>query len=180
MIKTKGVFWLNVQDVVKKDHGEERFANILAGMSPEDQAVFANPILPTSWIDYGAVMRLAVKYVGDLEKFRQLSEVSAYNNFTGIYKLFFSLTTPEFFIKQVPLIWSRYFDGGSIKTEWLNPKHARLILTKVEGMPPHHELNITPFLEAGLKLCGAKNVITKHPKCLVRADDCCVFEFCYE
>jgi hypothetical protein len=181
MIKAKGLFWLNIQKLYKKSGQQGVLEKALAGLSPEDQAVFSRPILPVSWIDYGAVIRLLMALTGnDFNALRQGSRDAAMDNFKGIFKFFISLTSPGFFIKQTPLIWARYFDSGDVTMVWDNPHCVHMIVTNVEGMPKYHEHNIAPFAEEGMRLCGAKNIRSTHPKCLAFGDACCDFRFEWE
>ena len=177
MIRAKGIFWLNLKKQITEQGGPQALADTLAGLSPEDQAIFAQSITAVSWVDYGAIMRLILHYhKGSVAALKEGSVWAAHENLKGVYRTFISMTSPRFICKNIPLLWKQYFDSGKLALDWVNTNHVVLRISGVVGMPKHHEDNFLPFLEEALRIAGAKDVYGFHSKCLARGDSHCRIE----
>jgi hypothetical protein len=178
MIRAKGVFFLNFKKQASEQDGPQAVADAIASLSPEDQAVFAQPISAVSWVDYGALMRLILQYhKGSIAALKEGSIMAARENLKGIYRTFISLTSPKFVCNRIPLVWKQYFDQGELALQWADKNNLSVRITGVTDMPRYHEYNFMPFLEEALRISGARSVLSHHSKCLAKGDDCCQIDF---
>ncbi len=185
MPNLKGTGWRSVQDYFLQQAGPAGIAKVMEALDPQDREIFARPILPISWIDYGAYFRylLAADRIlgrGDLEMIRAASRHAARYDLHGIYKIFISLTSPKFVIQNSARLWRQYYDAGEVTVEWRGEKSGALYLAQFADMPLHHENNHQAYMEECLRLSSCKEVRGSHPQCLARRDARCAFEFSWE
>jgi hypothetical protein len=182
MGNVKATRWLDCRKFFLAQFGPEGVEKVLSALSPEDQAVLSKPILPISWINYGSYLNFiftADKLLGKGDKalIRESAVYTANQHFKGLYRIFVSLTSPQFVGRKAAQVWRLYFDVG--KAEQINegPNSAELKLSEYPDIPLHHDLSHTPFMETILAISGAKNPKGTHPKCMARGDDHCLWQF---
>ncbi|MCD4813542.1 hypothetical protein K8S19_07610 [bacterium] len=185
MGNVKASRWIDCHEYLVKEFGPRCDEKILADLSPEDQAVFQKEILPFQWLDYGAYLRYVfaadkVMGKGDNNLVALSSRYTARKHFSGIYRIFISVASPQFVLKRSARVWRQYFDVGTIETLEAADKHVLAKLTGYPDIPLNHDLSHIPFMEEILTMCGAKNPKGKHPKCQARGDDHCLWEFHWE
>lgn len=119
----KGTGWKGVYEYLLKVGGPEGIDKVKAALSKEDQEIFTKPILPISWIDFGAYMRFLltadrVLGKGDMQLIKDANIYNANNDLKGIYKMFISFISPQTILRNAGMVWSRYYDSGKLTVEW--------------------------------------------------------------
>ncbi|MCD4813135.1 DUF2378 family protein [bacterium] len=186
MGKMKGTGWIGNMEYLEKIGGAAGMEKIKAALLPADRAlIFNSPILSYTWLDYGAYIRMMlvadkVLGQGDYRIIKEATRHNARKDISGIYRVFFSLLTPRGIFKNTAKVWHQYFDTGEVAVEFPDDKAARLTLTEFLDIPLYHEIAQNAFIAEMLVISGAKNVIAKHPQCIARGDDHCIFEFTWE
>lgn len=181
----KGTGWLAARDYLVQVHGAECIEKIRRTLSPEDQALFAKPVLPISWLDYGAYMRfmLAADRLLGRGDTRLLSDASTFNakkDLGGIYKFFISLTSPEFIINNAGRVWNQYYNRGRVIPEDVTKHRGIWRIVEWPEIPLHHETDSIPFAEECLRMSGAKNPVGRQTHCMARGDEYCRVVFTWE
>jgi hypothetical protein len=178
----KGTGWLSNYDYFLKTAGIEGVKRVLAALTPADRELFSKPILPVTWVDFGAFMRFMIAAdqtlgKGDLRLVEAASIHAAQRDLKGIYKMFISFTSPEFIIKRAGSLWRQYYNCGELSFENIKDHSGRLRLTAFPDIPLHHEHNHQPYMEETFRMSGGKDIHGTHPSCLARGDEACIFEF---
>lgn len=186
MASVKGPAFLAFQSLVIKKFGAAADEKIKSQLNVDDQKLlYGKPILPIGWADYGAYTRymlLADKLFGKGDKQMILdynSEIARMDT-KGIYRIFFLVLTPKAIFNKAPQLWARYYDSGKLTVESIAPAHCVLQVANMPDIPLHHEFANFGYMAEVLRLVGAKNVRTIHPKCMARGDGNCLFDYYWD
>lgn len=185
MGNVKASRWIDVEQFLLKNYGPGGIEKVVAALSPSDRALFQQKIIPIMWLNYDAFLRYLftadkVLGKGDHSLVTASAQYTARNHFSGMYRFFISLASPHFVIKRASQVWRQYFDVGQMEVLDVQDKSSTVKLTGFPDIPLHHDLSHTPFIEEILRMSSAKNPRGKHPKCMARKDDACVWEFTWE
>ncbi|MEW6515546.1 MAG: hypothetical protein AB1439_01395 [candidate division FCPU426 bacterium] len=185
MGNVKATRWLDVQEFIAKTYGSDGVRSVLDSLAPEDQALWRQKIVPVMWLDYGAYLRYMfaadkVLGKGDYSLIDASARYTARKHFSGIYKFFISLTSPHFVIKRAAQVWRQYFDVGKMEVIEEKDHLSILQLSEYPDIPLNHEFSHTPFMEELVRMSNGKNPRGKHPKCMARKDEYCLWEFTWE
>lgn len=179
---TKGVAWHNMLAYIKEFFPPGSLEKIRAQISREDDFIlFGKPILPISWVDYNAYMRFffaldRVMGKGDNQLVWDITIWATRYNLRGIYKMFFSMISHQTVIGHAGSIWRQYYNRGKIEVLYNRETGNALKVTEYPDIPPGHEWNHLPFIEEAMRMAGASNLKSSHPKCIARGDEYCLFE----
>jgi hypothetical protein len=178
----KGIAWKNNTDYLKTIGGPHIVEQLLPKLSPEDQKVFAKPILPIHWFDYSAFIRfmlIADKELGngDMDILRKASIYAAHKDATGIYGIFLSMASPRLLIESLSVFWKQYNDCGKATAHWDQPRSGFVEVVDYPDIPLYHEADLVPYMSELLRISGCKNVKGEQTKCIARGDDCCILNF---
>jgi hypothetical protein len=179
----KGTSWLHVISHLKNNFSEADIERLKNQLLPCDREhLFEKKIFELSWVDFGAYMRfsyLADKLLGQgnnqLIKDIEFSAVRKHSR--GIYKFLFSLLSWKFVVKKAGSVWRTYFNSGQMETLNETKTSITLKLTDFPDIPLGHEKFQEYYLEELMRLCGIKNPVSRHTKCIARGDDCCLYEY---
>lgn len=182
----KGTGWKGAFNYLVKEYGEDALDRIKENLSDEDRyTIFHQPILPTTWVDYGAYVRFMLKAdqvlgSGDHRLIRAATKYNARQDLGGIYRIFISFVSPATIIKNAAKVYGRYFDTGKMSVADKNDKSMSLWLEEYPDVPRYHEIPQTSFIEEALTISGCHNAQGTHPKCMARGDSHCVYEFTWD
>lgn len=89
-------------------------------MPPEARVTFEKPIVTSSWYPYPAFVALgrAVEQVhgkGDLALVRDFGRRAAARDLGTTFRIISAITSLEFFLKRLQILWSRYTDAGRVE-----------------------------------------------------------------
>jgi hypothetical protein len=163
-VTIKGAAVLDAVRAMRKGHGDEGFARIVATLDPEARTIFEGAILPTSWYPLDAFVRLLDAELrqgagGDERALVERAERIVEKQLRGIYRLFVKLGSPEFVLKRIAIVHMTYYNGVNLETTSLTPGRAVLRYT---GYEPAHRLigNVNiGFFKKALEMSGAKDVV---------------------
>ncbi len=182
MGKLKGTGWKGALEYLDKTYGPEGMRKLLAALDEPDRQILSKPILPISWLDFSAYIRIIltadkVLGSGDHKLIEAASVYNAQKDLKGVYKLFLSVTSPRFVISNAQRLWRQYNDEGDLSVEWRGSKEGVLYIRNYPDIPLHHELDQLPYMIEALKMSGCKNVQARHVQCIARGDEQCRTEF---
>ncbi|NTV53365.1 MAG: hypothetical protein HGA76_10195 [Candidatus Firestonebacteria bacterium] len=182
MANVKGAAWLCNYDYFLKLGGPEGMQRVKAALKPEDQNILNTLILPSTWVDWGFLMRfkiLADKLLGKGDSYhvKQASIYTAQQALGGIHRVFIKLATPQFIIARTGQIWRQYYDCGTAEVVKQTKTGGTLMLGGMPDIPLYHEMDNLPYMEEALRMSGSKKVTSTQSKCMARGDDCCLLEF---
>ena len=185
MARIKGTGVLSSVLYFKDQWGEAGLEKIKAACTGAARDMLARPVLPVVWYPDQAMidMLLVADKVcgrGDKNVLRAIGRFDAERNLRGVYKMFISLTSPHFLIKNAARVWRQFFDEGDVETRHFEETSGVLVVRNFSDMPLYHEVNQMPFMERALEMCGCRNVRGAHLACLARGDDRCEFRYTWE
>jgi len=99
-----------------------------------------------------------VLYPNAPQALRRLAVEVSKINFSGIYKAFLLIATPEFVIKRISKIWRTFFDQGEAKIEIVSPKNVVMVGIYLPELTAVHHEYICGFIAGVLELTSAKMV----------------------
>lgn len=182
----KGLSWLHVWDYLSKHFSEEELEQVKKQLEPADrEALFDKAIFEMSWVDMGAYVRfsnLADKLLGhgDNELIKAIEHSAVREQLKGIYRFLLPLFSWKFAVKKTSSVWRTYFNCGTIQIDSETETSITFKLTGYPDMPPDHSKFQEYYVEELMRMCGIKNPVSTHPKCVARGDDCCLYTYEWE
>jgi hypothetical protein len=186
MSQVKGTAFLGAHNFFLQKFGPAGIEKIKGRLSPEDQSLlFEKPVLPVSWVDYGAYTRFQVMAdnlfgKSDKQLIVDANAAIARSDTKGLYRIFFTLMTTNMLVKNAPALWKQYYSAGRLAVAFNKPKDITLTLTDIPDIPLHHEFANFGYMSECWRMTGAKNVRASHPLCLARGDTVCALNFTWE
>lgn len=182
----KGSGWLGALALIKEKAGTEGLERVKAKLSEDDRAlIFGKPILPVSWLDYGAYIRcmlVADQVIGTGSKalLAEAAHFAAEKNLKGLYRFLIAISSPQGAIAKAPLIWRQYHDVGTITIVATGKGFVDVKLTDWPDIPLYHDISHGAFMETAVEIAGGRNVRHTHPTCIARGDQFCLFKFTWD
>jgi hypothetical protein len=86
--------------------------------------------------------------------------------------VFASATTPLDLLDRSSRLWRRFYDAGEVELIVHGPTSASKRIRGCE-FPARHEILMLPYYEEMLRQWGARDVTSRHPKCVARGAEYC-------
>jgi hypothetical protein len=144
-VMAKGVNFICAKKYIEKKYGKETWEQIMRSLSDEARAVWNDCLLAGSEYPFLAFkeMMSSLSSVLKTAKDAEIAAVYEYiadQSLNTMYKIFFRLAQPSFVIKNYPLLWSRFFNAGTVDVPAADKGHAsvRFLLPDVfdNWLPP--------------------------------------------
>ena len=157
--------------------GEAGWERVLQGLTPEDRAVIGS-VVAVGWYSTRQVM-------ATFEAFRRAhmpaaptvlvdyGRAAAESDLTMFHRLFLKMANPAFVLEKTAEYWSRFHTHGRWVVERL-PNGASCTLHEFAGSATYCDC-VLPYSGRLFELVGARNVRARHPKCVHRGEQACVF-----
>ena len=169
MIKIKGANWLSSKEYVVKEFGDAGFKKVLDSLSDEDRKVLGKDVvLPHEWIAFDAWIHFYEGVVrelsgGDQSILEKIGEFNAEREMKTLYKIFLKVASPEYVVKNCPLIFNLYFSSDpkgeiGLKVNKIDKKKYALVF---EGFQQQHwpfQLGVGAWLKKLFILSGAQGL----------------------
>lgn len=160
--------------------GEEKFAQVLSGLSPEARAALTGTVLPSGWYEFSHLLELMKKAEVLLPRGAhslawEMGRYSAESGLKTVYKIFFRVADVNFILKKVSQVFSNYYDRGTMETVRTTDKTALLVLRGFDQPCPHFCDRLLGWMQRTVEMTGAKDVRMTHPRCMARGDDRCEY-----
>jgi hypothetical protein len=144
-VMAKGVSFIGAKKYIEKKYGQETWEQIIRSLSDEGKAVWNDCLLAGSEYPFSAFKEMmsalpsALKTTQDAE-IAAVYEYIADQSLNSMYKIFFRWAQPSFVIKNYPLLWSRFFNAGTVDVPVAEKGHAavRFLLPDIfdNWLPP--------------------------------------------
>jgi hypothetical protein len=101
--------------------GDERFAQVVAALPPETQALVHKPPLTTTWVptrNFAAVIETAGRelFASDETKIVDWARRAVASDLRTVYRFFIRFLSPSFVIERAARVWSTYtHDNGTMR-----------------------------------------------------------------
>ncbi len=97
-------------------------------------------------------------YPGDPQGLQKLGEEVAKINFSGIYKPFLMIASPEFIAKRIAGIWKTFYDQGGAHVENFHGKSGTVVATGLPELTSVQRRYICGYMAGVLHLTAVKNI----------------------
>ncbi|MBI5478957.1 MAG: hypothetical protein HY906_08885 [Deltaproteobacteria bacterium] len=161
--RAKGVNFHTFIKILRRLRGD-RIAEATLDLAPPELSrnfraglVFSGNWYPLSW--YADLHRAAQKAAGagpDLA--RTIGFESVKDDLAGIYRIFLLVVSPEFVLSKAPLLFSTYYDTGTMAVSEAARGQARAQFTGCTGFDRNLWLDVQGSCQAGLEAAGARDV----------------------
>jgi hypothetical protein len=180
MGRVRGRNLIPLRAFVKEKYGDKGWAAVLAGLSPKAREVMEGLILEDNWYDRAvdveavdAILRLAHK--DDATLARQLAARIA-DHHERVYMRPVLKQGPLALLRRAAAEWREYYQGGTLSVIETRERGVRLELHDPEASDLFCGQSLPGFLEAVLRLGGAKDVHARQTACRYRGAPCCEIE----
>jgi hypothetical protein len=185
-MNVKGTAWIAMMKYFNECHKPEDLEKLKAALDEKTRELFeSNYVLPFSWIDYGAYMKImltADKVLGrgDFEILKKINYFSARHDVKGVYKFIVSLLSPKTVLQASSKLLGQYYDKGHLSIENLTSNSATIILKEAEDIPLYHDIEMSAYVGEVLRMAGTKSATWSHSKCMARGDSYCRFDLSWK
>ena len=156
----KGTALVSLQEVAKQAVGSHGWAEVLGHLGPQHELCEQRTVA-SSWYDVSTYLELhrAIQHVAKgTPTARTLGGLACRHDLSGVYRVFVRTLSPAAFMSVVPRFFGQYFRFGKMAVEHHGPGGATAKWTDCFGFDEHLWSDVVGHGEAGLELCGARNV----------------------
>jgi hypothetical protein len=161
-VQASGRAFLGLTRYVRDKYGSGAFAQAVAQMAPETQAVFSNRVARSSWYPYqafaGFLEGLANVFGGGLASYcRELGTASGKRDINTIFRVYLAVSSPERLIRSCTKVWAGYYrNAGRMEAVSWEPSDTSLRISGFEGMTRYHCKLMEGWMIATMAELGAK------------------------
>ena len=156
---------------IKAQYGEDTLNRVAEVLRPEARKALLDPPLAFSWVPYELMIEIdmAVYDVAlneSLSAIREFGAEMAHFDFPRVFGALLQLGTPEFLVKRFDLMVRSYMRPA--RGVLVEVSKGRAVGVIAGATFPQYicAINIPGFIQAGLEIGGAKDVVVTHPGCL--------------
>ncbi len=155
--------------------------DLLAAMPSDRRATFDQPIVASAWYPYEAFAALgrAIEKVhgkGDLAVVREFGRRGAVRDLGTTFRIISAITSLEFFLNRLQILWSKYTDAGRMQLVELKDKRFLVQLQDFPGIDATHCASTEGWIEGMGVAMGASGMKARQTRCVHRGDALCEFE----
>lgn len=181
----KGLIFLGARRWMTRTYGEQGYLRFLETQPPEHRSYWTDSlILPVSWIPAALYVSLfegeeRLWGTGDGRLFQRAAAAVAFDDLSGVMKLFMKVGTPSFIASRFPAIWRRYFSAGELRVEESQPHRLEI---ELDGARPYGTAGCQGTLgwtRQALEYAGARDLRIDHPECLFAGSRHCIIRYAW-
>ncbi|HLK38697.1 MAG TPA: hypothetical protein VKU41_18165 [Polyangiaceae bacterium] len=158
--------------------GSQGRALLLSRLPRESAKEFETPFVATAWYPFSVALDAAdaLVAIGTPRLLRDLAAFSLNYATNLIFRAIFKIGSPSFMVARSDQVWRKYYSRGRMVSTAAKGR-ASVEVQDFPSLRPNYDRFIQYSIEAVLVKAHALNCIAKHPKCVLRGDPACVFEF---
>jgi hypothetical protein len=175
----RGSALLPVRPFVGEYFGPQGIEQLMSRLEPEVRHALEEPIVAGAWYPFHIALDIIDGMVAMMGHPRVLRDFATYNlDFATnmIFRAIFKLGSPEFMVARSDQVWRKYYSRGRM-TCASSQGHASVELHGFPLMRANYDRMVQHSIEAVLIKAGAQKCLGRHPRCVLRGDPLCVFEF---
>jgi hypothetical protein len=180
MTKIKALSVLQCREYIFGQIGEPGVAQLKAALSEKVRVEYFNEsLMPPDWVELDTVVTLTVTYdklfgSGDGRAAGTMVRSLAHQHVHGIYRpLFVTAPTPLQVLEKAGRLWNRYYDHGESSIDVKTENHAVKRIIGCQDLPLQHDWLVLPYYEELLRSAGARDVTSKHLRCVALGAEYC-------
>lgn len=154
---------------------------LISRLSPEAQAAFESPIVPSGMYPYRAFAELLREIdratgTGDLSRCEDIGDFAARQDINGVFKMMVSVFSPKTIAERSGIFWSRYCDTGQMEGVKSESDDTVLVLRNFPEMDVAHCRLMNGWIRRWALMTKAKTVTVEHTMCVSRGAKECRWE----
>ncbi|MBN1594870.1 hypothetical protein JW933_02985 [candidate division FCPU426 bacterium] len=127
------------------------------------QAVIADDWSPIQVLDVLYQKAAAFLYPGNADGLWELGRAMAEYHLSGIYKIFVSLATTAFLVRQTPKLWRCYHRLGRVGVDWkAGEQYGKMTVEDYPELPEAFRSLLTGYITGALHVVGNREVAVMH------------------
>lgn len=159
--------------------GEAAAAELAGSLSPTLRHHFEGTLMPFSWLPMARLCAIDCAISerlmrGDATEMRKFGGAVAQLDLE-MYRTFFRLGTPEFFLSKGRFVLNLYFSAGTIESD-ISAGQGRMTMKDVVLPAYMCRDGITGYVEFVMRASGANGLRVSHGSCVHRDDPFCTYE----
>ncbi len=169
-------------EFVRREHGQDALAQVIAALEPENRPIVEGIILPSAWVPCTTFIDFSIKTDrlfgnGDLELCKTMGRFAAEANLTTLYKVFYRISSVAFIMSRAASLWRVNHDSGQLSLVESNDRNVQLRID--DYAVPHRAicLSVLGWAWRSIELSGGKNVKPNERQCRARGDATCTMQF---
>ncbi|MFK8001592.1 MAG: hypothetical protein AB8H86_18500 [Polyangiales bacterium] len=179
-VRCKGNWLASRPRFVRERLGESGVTRVTERLAPEERALFLNPPLSFTWSPIRhlyAIDEIIFEEVmgGKVEGMVDFGEAIASYDINILYRAFFRMGSPEFFLARSHLIFNQYMSAGNVRTT-TRKGHAETRLSEVVIPRYLCRFGIAGYMRGAIKAAGGKAIEVVHSRCIHDGDDHCLYQ----
>lgn len=178
-VRCKGNWLAARPRFVRERLGESGIPRVAERLLPEQRALFLKPPLVFAWlpirnlylIDEVIVDEVMGGLVSGMTEFGQA--IASYDiNF--LYRMFFRMGSPEFFLGKSHLIFNQYVSAGDMRSTTAKGL-AETVFTKLRIPRYLCRFGIAGYIQGSIEAAGGTAIQVEHTRCIHDGDDACAY-----
>ena len=177
--------WLGARPrYVRETWGESGVLRVADALGGREREWFMKPPLSFAWFPISALFAMDEVICSDLmgghlERMVSFGEAIADNDLNVLYRAFFRLGTPHFFLARSHLIFNQYASAGDVRSK-AHPGQCHTVMNDI-ALPRYLcRYGIRGYIRAALNAAGAKNAVVRHSRCVHDGAARCEYESTWE
>ena len=184
--RASGSIFLYAREYIINNYGQDTWDKITEQLA-EDERVFAKmDYSPNDWYPVYLLNRVLsiLDVLLSVEKNTSIIPIVKYiteKDLLPVFNLFLNLKDPVFVLQNVPSIWNRYFDTGTVNIELSDAENNHFQYSLADGADENIysgeaicRYGTVTWIETALEIAGAENINITHPKCRYCGDLVCI------
>lgn len=172
--------WLSARErFVRAQGGEAAVSRVSERLEAEQRSLFVQPPLSFVWSPIRhlyAMDEVILEEVmgGHLEGMVDFGEAIASYDIGFLYRVFFRMGSPEFFLGRSHLIFNQYVSEGDVRTS-TSKGQADTVLHDVCVPRYLCRFGIAGYMKGAIVAAGGKAIQVEHSRCVHDGDDVCAY-----
>jgi len=160
--------------------GERGIEDVAARLTPRFREAFLHPPLPFVWQPLAYVIHIdrgifEGPMERDLSQMRLFGEFISEHDLNALYRMFFKVGTPSFILKRANVIFRQYIRGGTLEPT-VEGTSATIAVHDIVLPYYQCEHGIPGWLEAAMRVTGARDPSVQQSLCVHRGDPHCALQ----
>jgi hypothetical protein len=165
-IGAKGPNFIYTKEFIIEGHGEATWSALIDRLPAEHQAVWAQTHKLNKAYPFTAFKALVLSFselTGETseEKNAELYEYIADRSLHSVFKMFFSMTSPAFVIKNYPTLWKKFFSTGAVTVQIAHKGYAMLNFDLPEIFDDWLPSACRGYSKKAIEMAGGNNLVQK-------------------
>jgi len=179
-ITAKGTLIKTSLAFVEERFGAGALEKVMAALDPEVRSKVSGMVLSSARYPVPVIAALLetidrVLGRGDLQLGWEVGKFAGEYEVTLFHKAVFQIGKVEYFLKAAPMTWGFYYSAGKMRAEEITASGGRVEVRDFNPVSKVMCHRSGGWMWRTAELCGKKNVLVRHPECLLDGHPACIW-----